>query len=319
MTRPIFILSSPRSGSTLLQRILLANGNFATLGEPSLLLRFLGDHNSVQRFATYRENNLLVSMQDMRKKWANFDNSYRAGVRSMMLDIYDSLSEGKKYFVDKTPRYTLIANEIFETFPDAKFIVLWRHPLAIASSISQTFYKGLWRFDDFIVDLTTGLDRLHEFENKRAESIYSLRYEDLVSSPEIYLQEIGNYLEVPDLSIAGEILLPKDIGGTLGDPSGTHTYSKISVDSRDKWIDYYSNWYRQRWAKNYFNHPRSKWLAKLGYTIPTKFTSNQFADYLFKGFGDILYTHYKKKSHKRRIVRAMREHHIYPYSFKPKD
>jgi len=65
MTQPIFILSLPRSGSTLLQRLLLASEQCATLGEPSLLLRLLGDHTRIARYTSYRDNNVEVSMHDM--------------------------------------------------------------------------------------------------------------------------------------------------------------------------------------------------------------------------------------------------------------
>ncbi|PXA03115.1 hypothetical protein DDZ13_13690 [Coraliomargarita sinensis] len=319
MTQPVFIFSTPRSGSTLLQRVLLATQQCATLGEPSLLLRFLGDHRTVQRYASYRENNLSVSLHDMQKKWSGFDSCYQNGVRRMMLDIYSNLSEGKAFFIDKTPRYTLIAEEIHKVFPDAKFIVLWRHPLAIASSIHHTFYKEHWRFDDFIIDLTTGMDRLHQFEVQHEASICSLKYEDLVSTPEAVLDKLGDYLGLPELSAVGNQILPKDTGGNLGDPSGTHKYATISKDSRDKWMAHYSNWYRQSWAKTYFEHPRAKWLGELGYTLPENISGAGRFNNLIPGLKDLFYTMRKKRSHKKRIVRELTKHHIYPYTYKPKD
>jgi hypothetical protein len=319
MTQPVFILSAPRSGSTLLQRILLATQECATLGEPSLLLRFLGNHESVQRYASYRENNIYVSLEDIRNKWNGFDLCYQDGIRHMMMKIYSHLAEGKAFFVDKTPRYTLIAEEIYKTFPNAKFIVLWRHPLAIASSIHHTFYKKHWRFDDFIIDLTTGMDRLHQFEAQHQGSIYSLRYEDLVSAPETTLKKLGDYLGLPKLAKVGDQLLPKDTGGSLGDPSGTHKYNTISQDSRDKWIEHYSNWYRQGWAKAYFKHPRAKWMSELGYTLPESISNASSFNNLLPGIGNWIYTVRKKRSHKKRVVRTLTKHHIYPYSYKPQN
>ena len=317
MTTPIFILSLPRSGSTLLQRMLLSSGECATLGEPSLLLRFLGNGHDVARYATYRENNLEVSMQDMRTKWSGFDDTYRKGVHNLMLDIYTNLSDGKPFFVDKTPRYTLIAEEIYKTFPDAKFIVLWRHPLAVAASVSTTFYKGRWRFDDFIVDLTTGIDRLHDFQKKYNEQICSIRYEDLVSAPAPELAKIGSYLGWPDLEKIQDQILPQSAGGTLGDPSGVQKYSKLSSDSRDKWISSYNNWYRQKWAKKYFKQPRSAWLEELGYTLPEDLPSSSLLNNLAAGWSDLRHVTERTRSHRKRAVKAFKKDHIYPYTFKP--
>ncbi|RYD54446.1 MAG: sulfotransferase [Verrucomicrobiaceae bacterium] len=142
MTRPVFLLSLPRAGSTLLQRLLLMSGKCATLGEPSLLLRFLGEDVAMTRRATYWESLVETATADMRKAWDGYDEAYRKGVRELMLGIYDGLAEGREWFLDKTPRYTLIGEEILATFPDAKFIVLWRHPLAVAASVSSTFRKS---------------------------------------------------------------------------------------------------------------------------------------------------------------------------------
>ncbi|MGZ0654649.1 sulfotransferase family protein [Coraliomargarita sp. W4R72] len=316
MTQPIFILSLPRSGSTLLQRLLLANEQFATLGEPSLLLRFLGDHQRIKRYTSYRDNNVEISMHDMRSKWPGFDQSYQKGVRNMMLEIYRNLAEGKRYFIDKTPRYTLIGEEILQTFPDAKFIVLWRHPLAIAASISSTFYKGLWHFDDFIIDLTTGLDRLHEFECAHADQICSVRYEDLVSHPAKTLSKVGDYLDVENLEALTDQALPASAGGTLGDPSGTKKYDALSADSRDRWISKYDNWYRRNWAIKYFQHSRAEWLRDLDYTLPDEIANAAKWTHFAAGTQEMYAVRKKMKSRDRRGLKAFKQHHISAFKLK---
>ena len=176
MTRPVFLLSLPRAGSTLLQRLLLMSGKCATLGEPSLLLRFLGEGPAMTRKATYWESLVETATADMRKAWGGYDEAYRKGVRDLMQGIYDGLAEGKEWFIDKTPRYTLIAEEILATFPDAKFIVLWRHPLAVAASVSSTFRKGRWCPDEFGIDLHEGQARLQEFCRRHGERVFQIKY-----------------------------------------------------------------------------------------------------------------------------------------------
>ncbi len=254
----------------MLQRLLIADGRCATLGEPSLLLRLLGGDDVVVRKATYWESLVTTSQEDIRMAWDGFDDAWRAGVRDLMGRIYDGLAGEKDWFLDKTPRYTLIAGEIIRTFPDAKFIVLWRHPMAVAASLSNTFRNGRWCPDEYAIDLHEGLDRLHAFCTAHKEKICEVRYEDLVGNPERELERVGDYLGWDGLAVAAQRELVGSTGGSLGDPTGPGKYAKVSAGSRDAWKEQLGNWYRRGWARRYFlsTPDRAGWLAGLGYELP---------------------------------------------------
>ncbi|HEY8991777.1 MAG TPA: sulfotransferase [Luteolibacter sp.] len=266
--RPIFLLSLPRAGSTLLQRLLLADGRCATLGEPSLLLRFLGEGDVMTRRSTYWEVLVDTATADMRAAWDGYDETYRKGIRELVTSIYQGLAGGKEWFLDKTPRYTLIAEELIRTFPDAKFIVLWRHPLAVAASISSTFRKGRWCPDEFAIDLYEGQARLQAFAEKHAGSICQVRYEDLVSDPAGELEKIGAYLGWDGLLDVAERELVPTAGGSLGDPTGVKKYQKVSSASREAWKAKVDNWYRRAWVKRYVSGERAEHMRRLGYELP---------------------------------------------------
>ncbi|MGE9271101.1 MAG: sulfotransferase family protein [Verrucomicrobiales bacterium] len=269
MSRPIFLLSLPRSGSTLLQRLLLAEGRCATLGEPSLLLRFLGDDEVLQRRATYWESLLEVAQKDMRKEWSGYDAAYQRGVRDLVQRIYDGLAGDREWFLDKTPRYTLIAEELIQTFPEAKFIVLWRHPLAVASSMCATYREGRWCPDEFGIDLFEGMNRLRRFVQVHGDSVCELRYEDLVENPARELKRLGDYLGWESLETVAEVELPTTAGGTLGDSTGVKQYASVSSKSRDAWRSKVDNWYRVRWCRRYWQGERAKHFEGLGYEMPS--------------------------------------------------
>jgi hypothetical protein len=266
--RPIFILSLPRSGSTLLQRLLMADGRCASFGEPSLLLRFLGQGDVMARRATYGEMLVETAMGDIRDRWSGFDETYRRGVRDLMLSVYDGLAEGKPWFLDKTPRYSLIAEELMQTFPDAKFIVLWRHPLAVAASMASTFGKGWWNPDEFAIDLHEGLDRLLRFCNAHAEKVFQMRYEDLVVDTAEVLEGLGNFLGWDGLPQVVERELVSSAGGSLGDPTGVTQYRSVSTQSREAWKGRMNNWFRRSWANRYFSGSRADQMRALGYEWP---------------------------------------------------
>ncbi|MBB5352647.1 hypothetical protein HNR46_002895 [Haloferula luteola] len=273
MTRPLFLLSLPRAGSTLLQRMLMASGEVATLGEPSLLLRFLGNDEIMTRRAPYWDYLVSQAMDDMRQASPGFDARYREGVRQLALGVYDELAAGKPWFLDKTPRYSLIADEIGRTFPDARFIILWRHPLAVASSMCDTFCRGAWEVDDYAIDLHRGLDSLLGFAATHPDRIAEVRYEDLVSNPVAEMEKLECYLGLSGL--AAHARQPAlTAGGSLGDPTGVVKYQGVSEQSREAWRSAYDNWGRRRWARRYFSNPeRRASLAKLGYHLPPEMAS----------------------------------------------
>lgn len=69
MIQPIFIFSLPRSGPTLLQRILMNSGQASSLGETNLLLRLLGDDELTARRSVYGELLVNASIDDMKRHW----------------------------------------------------------------------------------------------------------------------------------------------------------------------------------------------------------------------------------------------------------
>ncbi len=321
MTRPVFLLSLPRAGSTLLQRLLLMSGKCATLGEPSLLLRFLGEGPAMTRKATYWESLVETATVDMRKAWSGYDDTYRKGVRDLMQGIYEGLADGKEWFIDKTPRYSLIAEEIFATFPDAKFIVLWRHPLAVAASVSSTFRKGRWCPDEFGIDLHEGQERLQAFCEKHGGSVFQIKYEDLVTDPATELKRLGDYLGWENLSTVLDQDLVTSTGGTLGDPTGVKRYTKISPASRDAWKAELSNWYRRAWARNYVSGTRAQRMKELGYDLPND-VANRGPFGLFAGLCDWFTA--RRRIHRRlrrptwlpRFARKFRNQNDYEVSFR---
>lgn len=280
MTRLIFILSMPRAGSTLLQRLLMADGCCTSIGEHSLLLRFLGEDAVVQRRATYGERLIETSLRDLRAACPGFDEVYRSGVHQLAMDVYDRLAGDKPWFLDKTPRYHLICEELIQTFPEAKFLILWRHPLAVAASMVSTFRKDEWTMDEFGIDLHAGMERLLAFSRKHADSICQVRYEDLVAEPGECLRRIGAYLGWDHLERVLEDELPAHNNGRLGDPTGGKKYSNVSSGSKDAWADDYHNWFRRAWAAEYFSGERGRAFEALGYTLPANLSEGKPANLL---------------------------------------
>lgn len=312
--KPIFILSLPRSGSTLLQRLLLGSGECATLGEPSLLLRFLGDDHAVARRSVYWEFLVSSAIRDMRAKWEGYDSAYYAGVRQLMESIYTGLAESKPWFIDKTPRYSLIASEIIKVFPEAKFIVLWRHPLAVAASM--TAERGFWYPEEFEIDLYEGFERLHAFSTEHHGRIHELSYEALVSDPKAELQRLGDYLEWDQLEQVLDVPLEESNGGSLGDTTGVRKYSQVCDQSATAWHAAYSNWYRVHWARKYCRD-RLEILQGLGYSLPDAVLSRSQSARLAAGARDWLLARnrYRRRYRSSISVKRYARQHLDQYGY----
>ena len=321
MVKPIFILSLPRSGSTLLQRLLLTSGMCATLGEPSILLRLLGNDDITARRAVYWEFLVSRAEQDMREKWSGYDDAYAGGVRELMLRIYTGLSEGKEWFIDKTPRYTLIAHEIIKVFPDAKFIIIWRHPLAVAASMAEG--KSYWYPDEYSIDLYEGLLQLHSFAQQYTPHICQLRYEDLVVDPRAELKRLGAFLGWEGLENTLDLPLACSAGGSLGDHSGIKKYKQVTADSLKAWEAKYDNWYRRRWALKYFSGNLSESMKSYSYVFPKSISDSRHHQFrLFSGLKDYVCSRNRSmRRHRnpvwiRRFSRRYREKHGYFVEFR---
>ena len=212
----------------------------------------------------------------------------------MMEEIYAGLAQGNPYFIDKTPRYSLIAEEIFKTFPDAKFIVLWRHPLAVAASMCKTADRGFWYPEEHAVDMYPWMLRLDAFTRKHQEQVCVVRYEDLVVDAANQLKIIGKYLGWDRLEDSLDRPLPESSGGRLGDATGVKKFNSVSTNSLRQWESVYSNFYRRGWARKYVKGERAEAMTRYGYDLPESIAQSNFLLGFFEGVRDMIMSAIRK-------------------------
>ena len=81
-------------------------------------------------------------------------------------------------------------------FPDARFVFLWRNPLAVAASMIESFGRGHWNLDRYDVDLHGGLERLVAAAGRGDERAIAVRFEDVVADPDAATAAIFRFLEL---------------------------------------------------------------------------------------------------------------------------
>jgi len=269
MIEPIFLLSLPRSGSTLVQRVLAGHPEIATAAEPWLLLPHAYAMRDRGIAADYTQPMAARAIREFADALPGGADDYWSALRTFALQLYAGAAGPEAtYFLDKTPRYHFITPELFRMFPDAKVVFLWRNPLSVVASVVQTWAKGTWNVDRWQGDLH-GVERLVEAYDEHREGSLAVNYEALVSEPETTWPRIFEYLELPfdpELLNSFSEMRPK---GSMGDPTGVHRYTELSTEPLEKWKSTLGHPWRKRWCREYLDWIGSDRLATMGYDADT--------------------------------------------------
>lgn len=263
--RPLFLFSLPRSGSTLLQRILACHPEIKTTAEPWLLLPWLAPITALPGSAAYNYHHAREAIDDFTQHLSEGRSSYLSAVRKAANRLYADVAEEHAYFLDKTPRYHLIIDEIAEAFPEARLIILWRNPLAAAASMMDTWSSGRWNLHRFEIDLREGVINLLRAQEQHQERLLEIRFEQLLAEPEAQFSRLLKYLELEaDPRILSDFH-QVDVSGRMGDPTGVKKYRQLNTENASRWVTAFSNPLRHRWAKSYIDWLGNERLQRMGY------------------------------------------------------
>jgi amino acid adenylation domain-containing protein/natural product biosynthesis luciferase-like monooxygenase protein len=213
----IFILSPMRSGSTLL-RIMLA-GNPRLFAPPELMC--LCYENLAERKAAfvgydkYIHEGVIRAVMEIRHCDAAEAEAIIAGFERDGMDMksfYARMQEwiAPRMLVDKTPDYAMdieVLRRAEQMFEEPLYIRLARHPLAMIRSyekgrfLLESPYRGRHDFTARQMAELTWLishrnigEFLHAIPTHRQ---YTVRFEDLVSTPDPVMRGICQWLEIP--------------------------------------------------------------------------------------------------------------------------
>lgn len=214
----VFVLSSPRSGSTLLQRMLDQHPDIESPEE----LHLLHYDTYAQRHAALIQDetkHLLggtvrlrarvngLSIEESSLIEANFIK-HEEPVLNFFLEIDGNFS--KQYLVDKTPSYAYsktTLERISAQFPQARFIYLVRHPSAVVKSLIDSQLQDIIPFTRRYIDDASAIpEMIWALCNENIQSIlpgldssrlHYVSYEDLVMDPTEAMNSILHFLQLP--------------------------------------------------------------------------------------------------------------------------
>lgn len=176
---PIFLAGFPRSGTTLLDTMLMGHPNVEVMEEPPILRQLEIEFGSFEVLATMDEDRVRQAQRRYFKLAAN----------------HAELRDGS-LLIDKSPLYLQRVPQILRLFPDARFILALRHP---ADAVLSCFISN-FRLNNSMANFLQ-LDTAAEFYDlsfamwERALAVFGMPvhtvvYERMIEDPEAALRPV---------------------------------------------------------------------------------------------------------------------------------
>lgn len=180
---PVFLLGFPRSGTTLLDTMLMGHPDVQVMEEKPALVHVEHGLGSIDRIASLTSDDVVAAR----------DHYWREVGRQ--IDLHDGTT-----VVDKSPLYLNKVPIIHRLFPDARFILALRHPLDVVLSCYVTNFRPNPAMANFLdIDSTADLyDRSMSafFEARELLDlpVHEVRYESMVSDRDRELRPLFDWL-----------------------------------------------------------------------------------------------------------------------------
>jgi hypothetical protein len=173
---PVFVLSSARSGSTLLRVLLNSHSRICAPHE----LHFRRIHVQLEDV-----NYARLAMKELGLDEESLEHLLWDRIMHRELQL-----SGKSVFVEKTPGNGAIWERLIQAWPDARFIYLIRHPAAILASLERAYP------DASPADLQRRVLRYAARVDaaRAARPGPVVRYESLTADPESVLRDLCEQL-----------------------------------------------------------------------------------------------------------------------------
>ncbi|WP_339670796.1 sulfotransferase [Dasania marina] len=189
---PLFIMGLPRTGTTLLERIIASHSDVFAAGElqnfSGVLIKALIQQNPGIKLNKQQSVQLANELN-----WQALGKSYLASTRPR--------TGHSKHFIDKMPINYLYLGLIAQALPQAKIILLQRHPLDACYAIYKTLFAQVYPYSYCLQDLGNYYVAWHKlmthWQQCRPDNLITIQYENLVHNTEATTRELLQFCKLP--------------------------------------------------------------------------------------------------------------------------
>ncbi|MBT5074947.1 MAG: tetratricopeptide repeat protein [Kordiimonadaceae bacterium] len=222
---PIFIIGQPRTGTTLIERIITARDDVHSAGELQQFGRAVKSTGGARAIGMISSENVRAAAKVVPKILGDF-----------YMDATQSLRSDLPYFVDKLPINFLYAPLIAAALPNAKIIHVTRDPMdACFASYKQLFADAYFYSYDQAEMARHHVRYRHLMSHYRevlGDRMIEVAYEDVVSDMEGQARRLTNYLGLEWQDASLEFHKQKTAVTTA---SATQVREKVHSRSVGKW------------------------------------------------------------------------------------
>lgn len=229
---PIFIVGLPRSGTTLVDRILSSHPDVTSAGEIGNFLQLLKlMSGSTAPGSLHPETFARAGSVD----YARLGRAY--------IDSTRPLTSAAPRFVDKAPSNYFVAPLILRALPYARIVCVRRHPLDSCLSNYKQIFPMDDRYFDYVYDIAWAAEKFVLFDRMLAHwrevlpphQFTVLQYEDLVANQEARTHEL---LAFCDLPWDERTLAFHENAAGVSTPSARQVRQAMNAGAVGRWVKY---------------------------------------------------------------------------------
>ncbi len=215
---PIFIVGYPRSGTTLLQRLLVTQPGLYTFPETHYFcviekkIPWGEDKETIPPAALpiafeniYEKMGICFTAAEVETLNRQAENKqlsskalFETIVTRYLLNLYPGIETLPSWrWIEKTPNHAHYLERILDMYPRAQVLHILRHPVPAIFSRKLKFpFNREIPVTELARRWNRMLDDVDRFKSQNPNYILTLRYEDLVTQMEEEMKRLGTFLEI---------------------------------------------------------------------------------------------------------------------------